>query len=224
MKWKPHKNPLRVFIGGETSGKVRDAFRRLGHDAWSCDLLPTKADPKFHYQGDMLDHMNGSFGWDIAIFHPDCTYLCASGLHWNKRRPEREALTDEAVAFVEKLFDAKHIRMRAIENPVGCIPKRTGVKASQYIQPWQFGHDASKKTGLWLFNLPPLKPTKLIPPRLVEWDGKMRERWDNQTDSGQNKLPPSEDRWEIRSETYQGWADAMADQWSKWALEGRDLA
>lgn len=216
-----HKFPLRVFIGGETSGKVRDAFLRLGHDAWSCDLLPTKR-PGPHIQGDMLVHMREP--WDIAIYHPDCTYLCSSGLHWNKRRPGRQAKTDAAVAFVEKLFKAKHIRMRAVENPVGCLPKRTGVKPAQYIHPWQFGHDASKKTALFLFNLPPLKPTKLVPPRLVEWDGQMRERWGNQTDSGQNKLPPSADRWDLRSETYDGWADAMAAQWSAWALAGRDFA
>lgn len=153
--------PLRVFIGGETSGKVRDAFLLLGHDTWSCDLLPTKKQGP-HIQGDMIVHVRED--WDIAIFHPDCTYLCSSGLHWNKRRPERQAKTDAAVAFIKKLFAVKHIPMKALENPIGCIPKQTGRKASQIIQPWQFGHDASKSTCLWLDNLPPLVHTKLIPP------------------------------------------------------------
>ncbi len=213
--------PLRVFIGGETSGKIRDAFIALGHDAWSCDLLPTKR-PGPHIQGDMLIHMMGD--WDIGIFHPDCTFLCSSGLHWNKRRPERAKKTDEAIEFIKKLFAAKHIPMRAVENPIGCIPKRTGRKASQIIQPHQFGHDASKATCLYLDLLPPLLPTKLVPPRLVKVGDKVYKRWGNQTDSGQNNLGPSPDRWDLRSETYQGWADAMALQWSKWALEGRYLA
>jgi hypothetical protein len=152
----------------------------------------------------ILDH-----DWDLMIAHPPCTFLCASGLHWNKRRPERAQQTEDALDFVRQLLDAPIARI-ALENPIGCISTRIR-KPDQTIQPHQFGHDASKATCLWLKGLPPLASTDQIAPRLV--DG--RKRWGNQTDSGQNKLPPSADRWKIRSETYQGIADAMANQWSK---------
>jgi len=195
---------MRVLIACEYSGAVRDAFIRAGHTAMSCDLLPTDAAGP-HYQGDVMDVIGD--GWDLMIAHPPCTYLCSSGLHWNKRRPERAQQTEEALAFVQMLLDAPIERI-ALENPIGCISTRIR-KPTQTIQPWQFGHDASKATCLWLKNLAPLTPTDLIEPRMV--DG--RKRWGNQTDSGQNKLPPSADRWKIRSETYQGIADAMANQW-----------
>jgi hypothetical protein len=130
-------------------------------------------------------------------------------LHWNKRRPERAQQTEDALGFVRQLLDAPIARI-ALENPIGCISTRIR-KPDQTIQPHQFGHDASKATCLWLKGLPPLTPTNPIAPRLVNG----RKRWGNQTDSGQNKLPPSADRWKIRSETYQGIADAMAKQWSK---------
>jgi hypothetical protein len=195
---------MRVLIACEYSGTVRDAFRAAGHDAMSCDLLPTDS-PGPHYQGDVCDIIRD--GWDMMIAHPPCTYLCSSGLHWNKRRPERAAQTEAALTFVEALLDAPIPRV-ALENPIGCIGTRIR-KADQTIQPWQFGHDASKATCLWLKNLPPLTPTQIIAPRII--DG--RTRWGNQTDSGQNKLPPSADRWKIRSATYQGIADAMAAQW-----------
>jgi hypothetical protein len=142
------------------------------------------------------------------IAHPPCTYLCSSGLHWNKRRPGRAEETEKALEFVRRLLDAPMPRI-ALENPVGCISTRIR-PYDQAIQPYQFGHDASKKTCLWLKNLPPLRPTKMVEPRMV--NGK--PRWGNQTDSGQNKLPPSADRWAIRSETYQGIAQAMAEQWT----------
>lgn len=141
------------------------------------------------------------------IAHPPCTYLCSSGLHWNKRVPGRQELTEEALAFVQLLLDAP-IKRIALENPVGCISTRIR-KYNQLIQPWQFGHDASKSTCLWLKNLPHLTPTQIIEPRIVSG----KKRWANQTDSGQNKLGPSEDRWKIRSETYTGIAEAMAEQW-----------
>lgn len=195
---------MRVLVACEYSGRVRDAFAAMGHDAMSCDLLPTNA-PGEHYQGDIFNIIDD--GWDLMIAHPPCTYLCSSGLHWNKRIDGRQALTDEALAFVKRLLDAPIERI-ALENPIGCISSQIR-KPDQTIQPYQFGHDASKSTCLWLKNLPVLKPTKLIAPRIV--DGK--KRWANQTDSGQNKLPPSADRWKIRSETYQGIADAMAAQW-----------
>lgn len=196
---------MRVLVACEYSGTVRDAFRSRGHDAWSCDLLPTDGNPTYHYCRDVLDILNDD--WDMMIAHPPCTYLCSSGLHWNKRRPERAALTEEALTFVAKLLNAPIAKI-ALENPIGCISSRIR-KPDQVIQPWQFGHDASKATCLWLKGLPPLSPTRLIEPRLI--NGK--KRWGNQTDSGQNKLPPSADRWKIRSTTYQGIADAMANQW-----------
>ena len=203
---------MRVLVACEYSGKVREAFRSMGHDAWSCDLLPADDGSEFHIQGDVTELLDD--GWDLMVAFPPCTYLCSSGLHWNKRRPERAAKTEEALRFVQALMDAPIPRI-AIENPVGCISTRIR-KASQYIQPYQFGDDASKKTGLWLKGLPLLVPTRNVEPRIV--NGK--KRWGNQTDSGQNRLGPSEDRWKIRSETYSGIADAMATQWgaSIWNL------
>lgn len=198
---------MRVLVACEFSGTVRDAFLRRGHYALSCDLLPCESQVAGdHYQGNVLNILD--HGWDLMIAHPPCTYLCSSGLHWNKRRPERAALTEEALDFVRLLLDAPIPRI-ALENPVGCISTRIR-PYDQAIQPYEFGHDASKKTCLWLKNLPPLRPTQFIEPRMV--NGK--PRWGNQTDSGQNKLPPSADRWAIRSETYEGIAKAMADQWS----------
>lgn len=196
---------MKILVACEYSGTVRDAFRARGHDAMSCDLLPTDA-PGPHYQGDVRDILGD--GWDLMVAHPPCTYLCSSGLHWNKRVPGRAQMTEDALEFVRLLLDAPIPRI-ALENPIGCIGTRIR-KADQTIQPWQFGHDASKATCLWLKNLPLLTPTEIVSPRLV--DGK--KRWANQTDSGQNRLPPSDDRWKIRSETYAGIAAAMADQWA----------
>ena len=198
---------MNVLIACEFSGTVRDAFRALGHDAMSCDFIPT-AKPGPHYLGDVRDVLNE--GWDLMIAHPPCTYLCSSGLHWNKRRPERAAQTDEAVEFVRMLMDAPipHI---AIENPIGCLSSRIR-KPDQIIQPWQYGHDASKATCLWLKNLLPLRGTSFVLPRYVD----RKKRWANQCDSGQNKLGPSPERWAERSLTYQGIADAMATQWSSY--------
>jgi hypothetical protein len=195
---------MKVLVACEYSGTVRDAFRAAGHDALSCDLLPTDV-PGPHYQGDVTDIIND--GWDLMVAHPPCTYLCSSGLHWNKRRPERAQMTEDALKFVQFLLDAPIPRI-ALENPIGCIGTRIR-KADQTIQPWQFGHDASKSTCLWLKNLPLLTPTAVVEPRIA--NGK--KRWANQTDSGQNRLPPSEDRWKIRSETYFGIAAAMVAQW-----------
>jgi hypothetical protein len=196
---------MKVLVACEYSGTVRDAFRAAGHDALSCDLLPTDV-PGPHYQGDVTDIIND--GWDLMVAHPPCTYLCSSGLHWNKRRPERAQMTEDALKFVQFLLDAPIPRI-ALENPIGCIGTRIR-KADQTIQPWQFGHDASKSTCFWLKNLPLLTPTAVIEPRIA--NGK--KRWANQTDSGQNRLPPSEDRWKIRSETYAGIAAAMVAQWA----------
>jgi hypothetical protein len=195
-----------ILVAGEYSGTVRNAFALEGHDAVSCDLLPTEiAGP--HYTGDVRDILGD--GWDLMIAHPPCTYLCSSGLHWNKKRPERDALTEEALEFVRFLMRAP-IKRIAIENPIGCISTKIR-KPDQIIQPWQFGHDASKATCFWLQNLPLLVPTDFVEPRLIAG----KKRWANQTDSGQNKLPPSADRWKLRSTTYSQVAAAMADQWGK---------
>ena len=193
---------MRVLVACEYSGRVRDAFIRQGHAAISCDLLPSDA-PGPHYQGDVFDIIGD--GFDLMIAHPPCTYLCSSGLHWNKRRPERAALTDDALAFVLRLWDAP-IKKIAIENPVGCLSTRFK-PPTQIIQPYQFGHPESKATCLWLQGLPRLTPTNIMQ---LPASG----RWNNQTASGQNSLPPSADRWKVRSLTYIGIAEAMAEQWS----------
>ena len=199
---------MRVLVGCEYSGRVRNAFREAGHDAWSCDLLSSEDDSPFHVQDDVLPLL--SQGWDLGIFHPPCTYLAVSGLHWNKRDPARAAKTEEALDFVRALMSAPIERI-AVENPVSCISSRIR-KPDQIIQPYEFGEDASKRTCLWLKNLDLLTPTQIVAPRLV--DGK--PRWSNQTDSGQNRLGPSEDRWKERSRTFVGVAKAMAEQWGRY--------
>lgn len=196
---------LKVLVACEYSGRVRDAFTRLGHFAMSCDLLPTESDG-LHYMGDVFDIIDQ--GWDIMIAHPPCTYLAVSGMHWTTRGLRDPKLTEDALEFVQKLMNAP-VNKICIENPISVISSRIR-KPDQIITPYQFGHDASKKTCLWFKNLKPLQPTNMIEGRLV--DGK--RRWGNQTDSGQNKLAPSDDRWKERSRTYQGVADAMASQWS----------
>jgi hypothetical protein len=205
---------MRVLVACEFSGIVRDAFAAAGHDAWSCDLLPCEAGGQ-HITGDVLQVL--ADGWDLMIAHPPCTYLCVSGMHWTRRGKRRQSLTDDALEFVRQLMAAPIARI-AIENPVSIIS--TEIRPpDQVIQPWQFGHDASKKTCLWLQGLPKLKPTMLIKPRLI--NGK--PRWQNQTDSGQNKLPPTKDRWKLRAKTYQGIAEAMATQWGNQSSLARQL-
>jgi len=191
---------MKILVACEYSGRVRDAFLQRGHDAMSCDLLPTDV-PGPHYEGDVRDILGD--GWDLMVAHPPCQFLCSSGLHWNKRRPERAALTEEALEFVRLLLDAPIPRI-ALENPIGCISTRIR-KPDQIIQPWMFGEDASKATCLWLKNLPLLQPENELP-------GGRKARRANQTASGQNKLSPSPDRWKIRSLTYRGIAEAMANQ------------
>jgi hypothetical protein len=195
---------MKVLVACEYSGKVRDAFLEAGHEAMSCDLLPTDVSGP-HYNGDVRDILNE--GWDLMIAHPPCDYLCASGMHWTTRGKRDPQLTEDALDFVRLLMQAPIPRI-AIENSIGCISTRIK-KPDQIIQPWQFGHDASKATCLWLKGLPKMTPTNIVAPRIV--NGK--KRWGNQTDSGQNRLPPSADRWKIRSETYAGVAKAMAEQW-----------
>lgn len=192
---------MRVLVACEYSGVVRNAFAARGHEVLSCDLLPTES-PGPHYQGDVRDLLGD--GWDLMVAHPPCTYLAASGMHWTTRGLRDPQLTEDALGFVRLLLGAP-IAHIALENPVGCISTRIR-KPDQYVHPWQYGHDASKKTGLWLKALPLLEPTQVLP---LPPSG----RWANQTASGQNRLGPSEDRWKLRSATYQGIADAMADQW-----------
>ena len=194
---------MKVLIACEYSGTVRDAFIKAGHDAMSCDLLPTDVEGP-HYQGDVTDVLND--GWDLMVAHPPCTYLSVSGMHWTTRGLRDPQLTENALDFVRQLMNAPIERI-AIENPVSVISTRVR-KPDQIVQPWWFGHDASKKTCLWLKNLPLLASTKMLL-------GDAKTRRANQTASGQNKLPPSKDRWKIRSATYQGIAEAMAEQWGK---------
>lgn len=231
---------MRVLVACEFSGTVRDAFAKRGHDAWSCDLLPSET-PGNHIQGDVLEILDD--GWDLMIAHPPCTYLCSSGLHWNNKTPGRDELTHEAMIFVLNLmgegFISHDIPKIALENPIGRISTAYR-KPDQVIQPYQFGHDASKQTCLWLKGLPLLRPTKNIDPIYgcgcghrfelalrkygcpnCEGKHKARQIWGNQTPSGQNKLGPSDDRWKERSKTYQGIADAMSDQWGAVEVAGQ---
>jgi hypothetical protein len=195
---------VKVLIACEYSGTVRDAFIAAGHDAMSCDLLPSDA-PGPHYLGDVRDVLGD--GWDLMIAHPPCTYLAVSGMHRTARGLRDPQLTEDALEFVRLLLAAPVPRI-AVENPVSVISTRIR-RPDQIIQPWQYGHDASKTTCLWLHGLPALRPTQIVEPRIV--DG--RKRWGNQTDTGQNRLSPSPDRWKRRSATYAGIAAAMAAQW-----------
>ena len=254
---------MKVLVACEYSGTVRDAFNAKGHQAFSCDLLPTDV-PGRHYTGDVFDIIHQ--GWDLMIAHPPCTYLSVSGMHWTARGLRDPQLTEDALQFVKRLMDAP-IPQICIENPVSVISSRIR-KPDQIIHPWMFGDDASKKTCLWLKNFSPLRvtnPKKVVPPidyqlvttamdceqcecceepyclihnihysdcpcmgptedgvTYVQQDGVLfgtkknpapKLRWGNQTGSGQNKLPPSKDRWKIRSKTYSGIAQAMAEQW-----------
>jgi site-specific DNA-cytosine methylase len=189
---------MKVLIACEYSGAVRDAFIAQGHDAISCDLLPTDA-PGPHYQGDVRDIIED--GFDLMVAHPPCTHLAVSGARWFKDKQAEQA---EALDFVRLLLSAPVDKI-ALENPISIISSRIR-KPNQIIQPWQFGHPESKSTCLWLKNLPKLILTDVLP---LPASG----RWSNQTPSGQNKLGPSPDRWKERSKTYQGIAEAMAQQW-----------
>ena len=180
---------MKVLVACEYSGTVRDAFLRLGIDAMSCDLLPTESKGP-HYQGSVLDILDQ--GWTHMIAHPPCTHLAVSGARWFKDKQQEQK---DALEFVQQLMDAPipHI---AIENPISVISSKIR-KPDQIIQPWMFGHGETKATCLWLKNLPKLHPTDIV-------DGR-EQRIHN--------LPPSKDRWKLRSLTYTGIADAMAAQW-----------
>lgn len=207
---------MKILISHEFSGILREACRRLGHEAISCDLLPTEI-PGAHYQGSVFDIIGQ--GFDAHVAFPPCTYVCSSGLHWNKRpagiASGRAAKTEAALAHVERLRNAG-VPLFAMENPVGCISTRWR-KPDQKIQPYEFGENASKLTCLWLEGLPLLCPTGRFDGRVVTWKGKQVERWGNQCDSGQSNLGPSgegeDSRGHLRSRTYPGIAAAMAAQW-----------
>ena len=202
---------MKILVACEYSGIVRDAFTAKGHDVTSCDLLPTER-PGKHYEGDVYDILYQD-DWEMMIAHPDCTYLCSSGLHWNNKIEGRAQKTEDALEFITDLWTCG-IPKICLENPVGCIHTRLKfMPRPQYIQPYNFGEDASKKTGLWLKGLRPLRATKQIEGRKVKKNGRIYRRWSNQTDSGQNNLGPSKTRGKDRSLTYQGIADAMAKQW-----------
>ena len=182
---------MRVLIACEFSGTVRDAFARRGHDAWSCDLLPTER-PGQHIQGDVLAVLQD--GWELMIAHPPCTHLAVSGArHFAAKKAS--GVQDEALEFVRRLLNANIPRI-ALENPVSIISTRIR-KPDQIIQPWQFGEPFQKATCLWLKNLPKLTPTKIM-------DIREQAVW---------RMAPSKDRWKKRSITYQGIADAIAEQW-----------
>ena len=195
---------MKILIACEYSGIVREAFRKRGHNAISCDTLPTEIDGP-HIQADVRSVLFNQY-WDMLIAFPPCTHLCGSCSRLWKEK-QADGRQGDSIDFFLNLWNSG-IEKIAIENPVG-IMSTVFRKPDQIIQPNQYGHDASKKTCLWLRNLPKLEPTKLVPGRLV--NGKFR--WANQTDSGQNRLSPSETRAKDRSKTYPGIADAMAEKW-----------
>jgi hypothetical protein len=204
----------RILIACEYSATVRDAFRARGFDAWSCDLLPTDGDPRWHIQGDAIE-VAYSGGWDMMIAHPPCTYMANSGVCHLHKDPTRWQKLDQAAAFFRALWDAP-IGAVAIENPVmhKYAKERIGVHQTQTIQPYQFGHLEQKATCLWLRGLPKLKPTRDLKEALKSLPDNQRQRL--------HYLPPSADRWKLRSKTYQGVADAMAEQWGNYIMKGEN--
>lgn len=190
---------MRVIVGCEESQAVTKAFRARGHEAYSCDIVECSGGhPEWHIEDDVLNHLND--GWDLGIFHPPCTALCVSGNGTYAENCEKYHERLEAIAWTEAFWDKarKYIDNVCFENPIGVLSTcSTMGKASQYVQPWQFGHGEKKATGLWLHNLPKLVPTNIV-------EGREQKIW---------KMPPSADRKRLRSVTYQGIADAMAEQW-----------
>jgi hypothetical protein len=195
---------LKVLVGCEYSGAVRDAFIALGHDAMSCDILPTD-NPGPHYQGDVMDIIND--GWDIAVFHPPCTYLCNSGVRWLSTDPQRWPLMEEGAKFFKALLEADipHI---AVENPIMHKYAKAIIGRGQdcSVQPWEHGHGETKRTCFWLKNLPAIKPTNIV-------EGREGRIW---------KLSPGADRWKLRSQTYPGIAKAIAEQWSAYVIAQKE--
>lgn len=208
------QKPLRVLVGCETSGVVRRAFSKLGHDVWSCDLLPADDGSNRHIRGDIRDVLND--GWDLlAVLHPPCTRLCNSGVRWLSVPPPGRTLADMWVELDEgaALFSAcwnAPIERVCVENPVMHKHAKERIEnfrpAAQTVQPWWFGDEAFKATGLYLRNLPKLTPTNRLTPPAAGTEEHVR--W-----SAIHRAPPGPERWKIRSKTFQGLADAMAAQW-----------
>jgi hypothetical protein len=196
-----------ILIGCEESGVVRDAFRKLGHNAWSCDIIPCSGDPEFHLQMDIFEAIKLK-KWDMGIFFPPCTYLTISANKWYADQPPRKSgalvgqarrdAREQAIKFFMDLYNSD-IKFIAMENPVG-VMSTVFRKPNQVLQPWMFGHGETKATCLWLKNLPNLTPTNVV-------DGREQRL---------HALTPSKDRAMLRSKTFQGIADAMADQWSRY--------
>jgi hypothetical protein len=220
---------MKILVACEYSGRVRRAFDAMGHDVLSADFEPAEDDSPYHYRGDCFDLINDQH-FDLMIAHPPCTFLSVSGMHWTTRGLRDPKLTEDALEFVQRLMAAPIERI-AIENPVSVISSRIR-KPDQIVNPYQFGEDASKKTCLWLKGLQPLRPTRMVEPRMVCCGAEVPNgdkygcpncngekvalpRWGNQCDSGQDKLSPSDDRWKERSRTYLGIAEAMAAQWGQ---------
>jgi hypothetical protein len=208
---------MKVLVACEYSGRVRDAFIAKGHDAMSCDILPSDAAGP-HYQGDVTDILYDS--WDLIIAHPPCTYMANSGVSWLHKKPERWAQLDEGAAFFKLFLDAPCPRI-AIENPIMhkyAVERHGGGRQTQVVQPWMFGHMEQKATGLWLKGLPKLVETDNVKEEMLKLPDNERQRL--------HYLPPSADRWKLRSTTFQGLADAMADQWCGEAeyLPGSDFS
>ena len=187
---------MKVLVACEYSGRVREAFRKLGHDAWSCDLLDAEDASQFHIKGDVLDLLGN--GWDLLIAHPPCTYLCNSGVRWLRTQEGRWDQMRQGAEFFKIFMDAPVAHI-AIENPImhKYAVEIIGKRQDQIIQPWQFGHGETKATGLWLKNLPPLTPTRIVEGR----------------EQRVHRMSPGPDRWKERSRTFKGIADAMAQQW-----------
>lgn len=196
---------MRVLVACEYSGTVRDAFIEKGHESMSCDLLPSDS-PGPHYQGDVFDIIND--GWDLMIAHPPCTYLTNSGVRWLYKQEDRWKHLIDGAVFFRKLHES-NIPKIAIENPImhKYAKQIVGVEQSQVIQPWMFGHMEQKATCLWLKNLPLLSPTNDVKDEMMSLPKNQRERL--------HYLPPSEDRWKLRSKTFEGIAAAMAEQWGE---------
>lgn len=195
---------MRILIACEYSGRVREAFRKLGHDAWSCDLLPADDGSKYHIQGDVLEQLDK--GWDMMIAHPPCTYLANSGVSWLYKQEGRWEKMREGAEFFSALLNAP-IPLIAVENPImhKYAVEIIGRRQDQVIQPYMFGHLEQKGTCLWLKGLKPLRETHNVKEEMLKLPKEVRQRL--------HYLPPSKDRWKIRSTTYQGIADAMAEQW-----------
>lgn len=218
---------MRVLIGYSACPLTRAAFERHGHEVWTCDLLPARDNSERHFQCDVWEVATSR--WDLAIFHPMCTYLTVSaawafkdGPYHQKVKPgtlvgaARRAAREEALDNFRRLLALPY--PKAIENPAPSFISKAIRAPDQTIQPYEHGDDASKRTGLWLDRLPRLRPTREIAGRVVEWprgSGQRVRRWANQTDSGQNRLTPGPDRWLERSKTYPGIAAAMGDQWGR---------